>query len=121
MRRVNLAVKRESFPIPTIDEILQDLNQSCVFSKLDLRMGYHQTELHPESTEITTFATHKGLYRYKRLMMGINCASEMYQNCLQQLIQIIEGAHNILDNIIVHGARKEEHDKRLAKVLETMG
>ena len=38
MRRANLAVKREMFPIPTTDEILQDLNQSCVFSKLDLRI-----------------------------------------------------------------------------------
>ena len=120
MRRANLAVKRERFPIPTIDEILQDLNQSCVFSKLDLRMGYHQLELHPESREIITFATYKGLYRYKHLMMGINCAPEMYQKCIQQLIQNIEGAHNILDDIIVHGASKEEHDKRLARVLETL-
>ena len=63
MRLANLAVKRERFPIPTIDEILQDLNQSCVFSKLDLQMGYHQIELHPESRAITTFATYKGLYR----------------------------------------------------------
>ena len=120
MRRANLAVKRERFPIPTIAEILQDLNQSCVFSKLDLRMGYHQIELHQESREITTFATHKGLYRDKCLMMGINCAPEMYQKCIQQLIQNIEGAHNILDDIIVHGSSKEEHDKRLARVLETL-
>ena len=119
MRLANLVVKRERVPIPTIDEILQDLNQSCVFSKLDLRMGYHQIELHPESREIT-FATHKGLYRYKRLMMGINCAPEMYQKCISQLIQNIEGAHNILDDIIVHRSSKEEHDKRLARVLETL-
>ncbi|MCG8032064.1 MAG: RNA-directed DNA polymerase, partial [Candidatus Thiodiazotropha taylori] len=120
MRRANLAVKRERFPIPTIDKILQDLNQSCIFSKLDLRMGYHQIELHPESREITTFSTHKGLYRYKRLMMGISCAPEMYQKCIQQLIQHVDGAHNILDDIIVHGTSREEHDKRLIQVLGTL-
>ena len=44
----------------------------------------------------------------------------MYQKCMLQLIQNIEGAHNILDDIIVHGASKKEHDKLLVKVLETL-
>lgn len=39
IRRANLAVKRERFPVPTIDEILQGLNEKCIFSELDLRMG----------------------------------------------------------------------------------
>ena len=61
MRQANMAVERERFPIPTIDEILQDLNQSKFFSKLDLTSAYHQIELSPESRDITTFGTHKGL------------------------------------------------------------
>ena len=65
MRQANMAVKRERFPIPTIDEVLQDLNQSKFFSKLDLTFAYHQIELSPESRKITTFiGTHKELYRY---------------------------------------------------------
>ena len=70
MRQANMAVKREWYPIPTIDEVLQDLNQSKFFSKLDLNSAYHQIELVPESRDITTFGTHDGLYRYKRLMFG---------------------------------------------------
>ena len=61
MRQANTAVKRERVPIPTIDEVLQDLNQSKFFSKLDLTSAYHQIELSPESRDITTFGTHKGL------------------------------------------------------------
>ena len=68
MRQANMAVKRERYPIPTIDEVLQDLNQRKFFSKLDLNSAYHQIELSPESRDITTFGTHKRLYRYKRLM-----------------------------------------------------
>ena len=64
-------MKRERCPIPTIDEVLQDLNQSKFFSKLDLNSAYHQIELAPESRDNTTFGTHDGLYRYKRLMFGI--------------------------------------------------
>ena len=72
MPQANMAVKRERYPIPTIDEVLQDLNQSKFFSKLDLNSAYHQIELAPESRDITTFGTHDGLYRYKRLMFGIS-------------------------------------------------
>ena len=71
-----MAVKRELHPIPTIDEVLQDLNQSNFLSKLELNSAYHQIELSPESRDITTFGTHQGLYRYKRLMFGINCATD---------------------------------------------
>jgi hypothetical protein len=52
MRRTNQAVTRERYPIPTVDEVIQDLNQSKVFSKLDIRLAYHQIELTPDSREI---------------------------------------------------------------------
>ena len=110
MRQANCAVERERYPIPTIDEVLQDMNNSKVFSKLDLRWGYHQIELSEESREITTFITHKGLYRYKRLMFGISSAPEKYQQVIQQTLQGIEGVHNISDDIIVHGATHDQHD-----------
>ena len=76
--RDKLSTKRERFPIPTIDKVLQDLNQTKFFSMLDLTSAYHQTELSPESRDITTFGTYKGLYQYKQLMFGISCAPEMY-------------------------------------------
>ena len=88
-----------------------------MFSKLDLRWGYHQIELSEESREITTFITHKGLYRYKRLMFGISSAPEKYQQVIQQTLQGTEGVHNISDDIIVHGATHDQHDKRLRKVM----
>ena len=87
MRQANMAVKRERLPIPTIDEVLQDLNHSKFFGKLDLTSAYHQIELSPKSRDITTFGTHKGLYRYKRLMFGISCAPEMHQKVLHQALQ----------------------------------
>ena len=120
VRQINLAVKRERFPIPTIDEALQDLNQSKFFSKLDLTSAYHQIEMSPESRDITTFGTHKGLYRYKRLMFGISCAPEMYQMVLHQVLQECDGAHNILDDVIVHTPTEEEHDKRFENVVRVL-
>ena len=76
MWEANKAVKREKPLMPTIDDLVAELNGATVFSKLDLLSGYHQLELEPESRNITTFSTHIGLRRYKRLMFGINAASE---------------------------------------------
>lgn len=55
MRRVNEAVVHERYPIPTIDEILEDMTGAEWFSKLDLKWGYHQIELEPESQALTAF------------------------------------------------------------------
>ena len=117
MRCANKAIIRERHPIPTIDEILQDMQEGGVFSKLDLKWGYHQIELSEESRSITTFVTHKGLFRYKRLMFGISSAPEKYQQVIQQVLQDCSGTANISDDIIIYGSDQAEHDKRLEKVL----
>ena len=76
-RRANKAVIRERHPIPTLEEMLAALNGAAVFSKLDLRWGYHQVELHPESRVLTTFSTHNGLKRYKRIIFGLSSAPSL--------------------------------------------
>ena len=63
MRQASGAIVRERHPIPTVDEVLHDLNGSTVFSKLDIKWAFHQVELSEVSRPITTFATHKGLFR----------------------------------------------------------
>ena len=79
----DIRIVRERHPIPTIEEVLYDLNGSTIFSKLDLKWGFHQIKLEAESREITTFITHRGLYRYKRLMFGIASAREKYQKIVK--------------------------------------
>ena len=68
---------------------LYQMNGVTVFSKLDLTQSFHQIELEESSRYITTFVCHKGLYRYKRLMFGINSAPELHQRIIQQTIQDI--------------------------------
>jgi len=118
MRRANEAIIRERHPIPTVEEILLDLNGATVYSKLDLKWGFHQVELDPESRAITTFITHEGLYRYKRLMFGISSAPEKYQQIIHNVLQGCQGVANIADDIIVYGRGIEEHDANLHAVLE---
>ena len=91
-----------------------------MFSKLDLRLGFHQIELDEESLDITTFATHEGLFRYKRLSFGVNSAPEKYQQIIRQVVSDIDGVQNIADDLIVHGKSIEEHDQSLHKVLQRL-
>ena len=120
MRRANEAILRGRHPIPTVDELLHSMNGSKVFSKLDLKWGYHQLELSQESRQITTFVTHKGFYRYKRLLFGVSSASELYQHEISTALAGIEGVDNISDDIIVHGPDQKTHDQRLLKTMERL-
>ena len=120
MRQANTAIVRERHPIPTVEEILQELQGASMFSKLDLRWGYHQIELHPDSRQITTFATHKGLYHYKRLMFGVSSAPEIYQHIIQQVLQGCPGVRNISDDILVYGKNKEDHDRNLSQAMQRL-
>ena len=87
MRVANKAIKRIRHSIPTAKDESTELNGATVFTKLDLNEAYHQLELSPESRLITTFSTHIGLYRYKRLNYGTNAAVEIFQNTLTQVLQ----------------------------------
>lgn len=115
MRRANEAFIQERCAIPTIDDILSDLNQSKVFSKLDIKWAYHQIELDPKAREITTFQTHKGNFRYKRLMFRIFCAPELYNKIIHQVLKDCEGVHSIFDDIVVHGESQSELFKKLSE------
>ncbi|CAM1332867.1 Uncharacterised protein r2_g4210 [Pycnogonum litorale] len=120
MRRANEAIIRERHPIPTVDELILDLNNSHVFSKLDLKMGFHQISLAKKSRKLTTFITHRGIYRYRRLMFGVNSAPEIYQKLIYDVLSKCDGVTNIADDIIVYGRDQDEHDRRLFAVLDRL-
>ena len=116
MRMTNKAIRWERHPTPTVDDLIHTLNGATMFSKLDLRAGYHQIPLDTESQYITTFATHKGLRRYARLNFGTNSASEMFQDIISQVISDIPGVFNISDDVVVFSKTQVDHDKALRAV-----
>ena len=118
MRMPNTAIQRERHPSPTIDDLVHSLNGATVFSKLDLKAGYHQIPLAKESRHITTFVKHKGLHRYTRLNFGKNSASEIFQHIISEQLRGIEGALNISDDVIVYGKMQADHDIALKKVFQ---
>ena len=83
-----------------------------------MRHGYMQFELDPESRPITTFYTHRGLRRSKRLSFGINSAAEVFHEEIHQTLSDIPNVSNIYDDIIVYGKTQEEHNIALCRALQ---
>ena len=103
--------------MPTTDGFVAYLSGSTVFSKLDLKAGYHHIELAPESRYLTTFSTHIGLFRYKRLDFGVCSASEVFQNQIRLSLQGLDGVINVGDDILIHGKTQKEHNRWLESIL----
>lgn len=82
--------------------------------------AFHHVELHPDSRSITTFMTDRGLMRFKRLMFGINCAPEIFQRIMTEMLACIDGVIVYIDDIVVAGKTREEHDRRLKQVLAAL-
>ena len=101
-----------------MDDLTHTLNRAMVFSKLDLRSGYHWLSLAEESRYITTFTMHKGLKRYTRLNFSINSASEIFQKVISEQIRNLQGALNISDDVIIFGKTQAEHDAALQAVFK---
>ena len=74
--------------------------------------------LHGNSRDITSFATHKGVYRYKRLMYGVKSAFEQFQKIIEEILAGCEGTKNVGDDVIIWVTNQGHHDSRLDKVLD---
>ena len=120
MRSLNQAFIRERHVIPTIDDVVSDLNGCKVFSKIDLNQGYHQIPIHSDSRQFTTFSTQVGLFRYKRLKFGLSCSAEVFQKNVSDTLNGIPCVKNISDDIYVGGANKDTHDYHLNQVFHRL-
>jgi hypothetical protein len=109
--------------IPTIEEVLPDLTNAKVFSKVDCRSGYWQIKLDHESSMLTTFNTPFGRYRWTRMPFGISPAGEIFQRRLDQAIEGLDGVKIVADDILAigNGATTAEavkdHDTKLDALL----
>ena len=96
-----------------VDTTLALLSGAQVFSKLDANSGFWQIPLTEESRLLTTFITPFGRYCFNTLPFGISSAPEHFQCAMNKVIAGLEGVVCLMDDTLVLGRSKEEHDKRL--------
>ena len=117
-RDLNKALKREHYSCPTIEDIAARLRGATMFTVLDAISGYWQVKLDRKSSMLTTFNTPFGRYRFIRLPFGVNSAQDVFQKEIDLTYEGLPGVSAIVDDILVYGKDREEHDARLPAVLQ---
>lgn len=119
-RKLNDVTKKDSYPLPRIDDTLTTLSGSKWFSTLDLKSGYWQVGIHPDDKEKTAFTTGCGLYQFTVMPFGLCNAPATFERLMEFVLRGLTWRTCLvyLDDVMVMGRNFEEHLKNLQEVFD---
>ena len=119
-RRLNANTRKDVYPLPRVDDILDSIgkNPACYFSKLDLRSGYWQVKMAPNDQEKTAFTTFHGLFEFTVMPFGLCNAPATFQRLMENVLHGLLGnfVSVYLDDIIIYSPTVKEHLKHLSTI-----
>ena len=121
-RQLNRVTKADRFPLPNMSELVYGLFGVKFFTLLDLRKGYYQVPLHPDSRECTAFSTSYNHYQCKRLPFGLKNAPGAFQREMQTVLQDFDRKQVVIyiDDVLIMSRSYEEHVQLVGRVLDTL-
>lgn len=110
-RPLNLETIDDKYPLQRIDDMMETLSGSSIFSTLDAVKGYHQMEMAPDSRYLTAFTCHRGLFEYTRVPFGLKNAPAFFQRFMDGLLGSLrwQSALVYLDDVVVFSSTVEAH------------
>ncbi|GKB08356.1 putative reverse transcriptase domain-containing protein [Tanacetum coccineum] len=119
---LNKLTVKNRYPFPRIDDLFDQLQGSSVYSKIDLRSGYHQLRVHEEDIPKTAFRTRYGYYEFQVMPFGLTNAPAMFMDLMNRVCKQYFDKFVIvfIDDILIYSKNKEEHEEHLKLILELL-
>ena len=117
---VNPVLNVEQYPMPKVEDIFASLDGGKRFTKLDLKDAYLQMEVEDKSKHLLKINTHKGLFRYNRLVFGVASAPALWQCAMDQVLHGLSGCFCMLGDLIITDIGEQQHLANLRAVLSRL-
>jgi hypothetical protein len=121
-RDLNVVTIKNKHSLPRIEDLFDQLQGACVFSKIDLRSGYHQLKIHPKDIPKTAFTCKYGLYEYTVMSFGLTNAPAFFMHLMNKVFMDYLDTFVVIfiDDILVYSKSKTQHEKHLRLVLQRL-
>ena len=121
-RELNKVTIRNQYPLPRIDNLFDQLQGAKVFSKIDLRSGYHQLRVHDEDVPKTAFRTRYGHFEFLVMPFGLTNAPSAFMDLMNRIFRpyLDQFVIEFIDDILIYSGSGEEHAEHLRIILQTL-
>ena len=121
-RALNEVTIKNMYPLPRIEDLFDQLRGASVFSKIDLRLGYHQLRIRPSDITKTAFITKYGLYEFTVMSFDLTNAPAyfMYLMNIVFMDYLDKFVVVFIDDILIYSQNEQEHEEHLRKVLQRL-
>jgi hypothetical protein len=119
---LNAVTIKNKHPLPRIEDLFDQLQGACIFSKIDLRSGYHQLKIRPEDNPKTAFTCKYGLYEYTVMSFGLTNAPAFFMHLMNKVFMDYLETFVVIfiDDILVYSKSEAEHKKHLKLMLQRL-
>ncbi|GJT77391.1 putative reverse transcriptase domain-containing protein [Tanacetum coccineum] len=121
-RELNKVTVKNRYPLPRIDDLFDQLQSSSVYTKIDLRSGYHQLRIREEDIPITAFQTRYGHYKFQVMPFGLTNAPAVFMDLMNHVCKPYLDKFVIvfIDDILIYSKNEEEHKEHLKTILQLL-